>query len=321
MVVSRCCRPSGNSPLSASTNLVRWETSQHATPRTSVSWLPRSGWNRGNRAVAWMEHGMTDGANIQAAFDHLASRAQAGDAEATELMTAHGDLWMYWHIRGSTSAPARMPRTSSKSRRSHEGRARLLITAGLASWTLRSNQQALEEWSEAYRIAEDLGDRHTMANATVGLAVGNIGIDLARPSLGLQGHRVGPGARLPLPPIPSPGFDGVHAISGDAENSQGPIRGSAVHPGPTGRLPGRWHFAWRPGPAGRNGRRNRRSPSCTSGPGRCFGRLGIGPKRPVLGEMAWSYLAHGDSGRARHSFLTRLRPTKTSAASRALGSR
>jgi predicted ATPase len=178
----------------------------------------------GIEQLAWMERGMTDEANIQAAFDHLASRAQAGDAEATELgMTAHGDLWMYWHIRGKHLSARKYARSFLEiSREPTRGRARLLITAGLASWTLRNNQQALQEWSEAYRIAEDLGDRHTKANATVGLAVGHIGIDLNKAlHWAAEGIELGRALDYPFHLSQILGFDGIlHAISGDAETAK-----------------------------------------------------------------------------------------------------
>lgn len=251
---------------------------------------------------------MTDEANIQAAFDHLASRAQAGDAEATELgMTAHGDLWMYWHIRGKHLSARKYARSFLEvSLEPTRGRARLLMTAGLASWTLRSYHQALAEWSEAYLIAENLGDRHTMANATVGLAVGHIGIDLDK-GLHWASKGIDLGRELDYPFHLSQVlfFDGVlHAISGDAEtakaryeealsiqDSRGDLQGAGLSLGGLAQL------------AAMGGdiegaivlyERSRAA----------FEAVGDRAEEArVLGEMAWTYLAHGDSGRARHTFL------------------
>jgi tetratricopeptide (TPR) repeat protein len=255
-----------------------------------------------------MERGMTDEANIQAAFDHLASRAQAGDAEATELgMTAHGDLWMYWHIRGKHLSARKYARSFLEvSREPTRGRARLLITAGLASWTLRNNQQALEEWSEAYRIAEDLGDRHTKANATVGLAVGHIGIDLDKAlHWASKGIELGRALDYPFHLSQILGFDGIlHAISGDAEtararyeealsiqDSRGDHQGAGISRGGLAQL------AAMSGDIEGALELYERSRAA-------FEALGDRAEEArVVGEMAWTYLAHGDSGRARHTFL------------------
>jgi predicted ATPase len=262
----------------------------------------------GIEQLAWMERGMTDEANIQAAFDHLTSRAQAGDAEATELgMTAHGDLWMYWHIRGKHLSARKYARSFLEvSREPTRGRARLLITAGLASWTLRNNQQALEEWSEAYRIAEDLGDRHTKANATVGLAVGHIGIDLDKAlHWASKGIELGRALNYPFHLSQILGFDGIlHAISGDAEtartryeealsiqDSRGDHQGAGISLGGLAQL------AAMSGDVEGALELYERSRAA-------FEALGDRAEEArVLGEMAWTYLAHGDSGRARHTFL------------------
>jgi tetratricopeptide (TPR) repeat protein len=255
-----------------------------------------------------MERGMTDEANIQAAFDHLASRAQAGDAEATELgMTAHGDLWMYWHIRGKHLSARKYARSFLEiSKEPTRGRARLLITAGLASWTLRNNQQALEEWSEAYRIAEDLGDRRTMANATVGLAVGHIGIDLDK-ALHWAAEGIELGRELDYPFILSLilSFDGIlHAISGDAETAKARYEEALSiqdsrgdHQGGGLSLGGLAQLAAMGGDIKESLELYERSRAA-------FEALGDRAEEArVLGEMAWTYLAHGDSERARHTFL------------------
>ena len=262
----------------------------------------------GTEQLAWMGRAMTDEANMQAAFDHLASRAQAGDAKAAELgMIGYGDLWMYWHIRGKHLSARKYALSLLEiSKEPTRGRARLLITAGLASWTLRSNQQALEEWSEAYRIAEDLGDRHTMANATVGLALGHIGIDLEK-ALDWASKSIELGRELDYPFQLSQalGFDGVlHAISGDLETAKARYEEALSieesrgdHQGAGISLGGLAQLAAMGGDI--EGALALYERSLAS-----FEALGDRAEEArVLGEMAWTYLAHGDSGRARHTFL------------------
>jgi predicted ATPase len=262
----------------------------------------------GTEQLAWMERGVTDEPNIQAAFDNLASRAQAGDAEAAKFgMTAHGDLWMYWHIRGKHLSARNYARSFLEvSKEPTRGRARLLITAGLASWTLRHYQQALEEWSEAYHIAEELGDRHTMANATVGLAVGHIGMDLERAlHWAATGIELGRELDYPFHLSQILSFDGIlHAISGDVETararyeealsiqeSRGDHEGAGISRGGLAQL------AAMGGDIKEALELYERSRAA-------FEAVGDRAEEArVLGEMAWSYLAHGNSETARYAFL------------------
>jgi tetratricopeptide (TPR) repeat protein len=110
------------------------------------------------RSVA---RGIAEEANVQAAFDALLSAARGGDAEAAERgMQMSGDLWMYWHLRGK-NVTAREVATAfldaNAAAPSTVGRAGALTTVGLASWMLGEYAQSLDEWSQAYAIAEEIG--------------------------------------------------------------------------------------------------------------------------------------------------------------------
>ena len=262
----------------------------------------------GTDQLAAMELGVREEANITAAFNFLTDRTRDGDAEAAELgMSAHGDLWMYWHIRGKhVSAREFAERFLKGPTEPSRARARVLNTAGISSWTLRDYQRALEEWSESYRVAEEIGDRQTMGNAAVGLAVGHIGFDLDKAlAWAATGTDLGRELDYPFHLSQVLAFDGIlHAISGDADaavvrleealsiqESRGDNEGAGIALGGLALLASMsgdhakaldWYFRSRA----------------------AFEAVGDRAEEArVLGEMAWSHLANGDSTTARAVFL------------------
>lgn len=262
----------------------------------------------GTAQLESMERGVTEEPNILAAFDHLVDLAREGNAEAAELgMNAHGDLWMYWHIRGKhLSARDYSHKFLDLATEPSWGRARVLNTLGLASWTLRQYEQALAEWQESYTMAQELGDTHTMANATVGLTVGNIGIDLDE---GLSWAAIGTalGRELDYPFHLSQvlTFDGiVHAISGDPKGATTRLeealsiqQSRGDHEGGGISLSALAQVAAMSGDTTAALDLYERSLAS-------FEAVGDRAEEArVLGEMAWTHLAHGDSATARQVFL------------------
>jgi predicted ATPase/class 3 adenylate cyclase len=135
--------------------------------------------------VAAIELGVVEDANVRAALDFLLSRARLGDVESAELgMRMCGDLWMFWHIRSKhlsareyalgfldTTAGARPPTIE---------RSKALRAGALASWTLGHYEKSVEQYREAFDVAQQHGDEREMALAALGLGLGYLGIDMAR---------------------------------------------------------------------------------------------------------------------------------------------
>ncbi|MEP6665382.1 MAG: adenylate/guanylate cyclase domain-containing protein [Nocardioidaceae bacterium] len=262
----------------------------------------------GTEQLAWMERGVTDEPNIQAALDNLVDRAAAGDVGAAELgMTACGDLWLFWHIRGKhLSARDYAGAFLELSTVPTRGRARVLNTAGIASWTLRQYERSLDEWSESRRIAEEVGDGRTMANATACLGLGNIGIDLDE-GLSWTAASIGLGRELdyPFSLSLSLAIDGIlHAISGDAATATARYQEALSIQEPRGdhegaglSLSGLAQLAAIAGDGEGALELYERSRAA-------FEAVGDRAEEArVLGEMAWTYLAHDDAETAHRIFL------------------
>jgi predicted ATPase len=258
--------------------------------------------------LAWMERGIADEPNLQAAFDDLMARAAAGDGTAAErAMASFGDLWMYWHIRGkhlsARDTAARILAASPTG--GTRARARLLLTAGLADWTLRHYERANELWGESQRIAAELDDRPTMANAATCLAVGHLGFDLDE-ALAWSARAIALGRELNYPFALSQvlGFDGIlRTVAGDPDaarasyqealaiqEARGDQEGAGISFGGLAQLAGMR------GEAATAIDLYERSRAA-------FEAVGDRAEEArVLGESAWNYLAQGDSDMARQRF-------------------
>jgi predicted ATPase len=258
--------------------------------------------------LAWMERGIADEPNLQAAFDDLAARAATGDGEAAErAMASFGDLWMYWHIRGkhlSARDVATRILAASPTERTR-GRARLLLTAGLADWTLRHYERANEQWGESHRIASELDDRPTMANAATCLAVGHLGFDLSEAlSWSVRAIERGRELNYPFALSQALGFDGIlHAVAGDTDIARASYEEALSIQEPRGdqegagiSLGGLAQLAGMRGDAAMALDLYERSRAA-------FEAVGDRAEEArVLGESAWTYLAQGDTDMARQRF-------------------
>jgi predicted ATPase/class 3 adenylate cyclase len=115
----------------------------------------------GTEQVAGLERGIREEENLGAALDTLLASARAGDADALELgLQIAGDLWMYWHIRGKNITAqdyAGAFLAADQSRTPSAARAAALLTAALGSWMTGKIERAAEEWREAALVAEEAG--------------------------------------------------------------------------------------------------------------------------------------------------------------------
>ena len=136
----------------------------------------------GTDQVGFLERGIGEEGNLQAALDSLLTMARDGDASACEWgMQLCGDLYLYWHIRGK-NLTAREYAVSffdaDTGGAPTLGRAGALLTTGLASWVLGEFERANDECAEAHRIAAELtADRELCISAFLG-GLGQIGFDL-----------------------------------------------------------------------------------------------------------------------------------------------
>jgi predicted ATPase len=262
----------------------------------------------GTAQLASMEVGIADEANLQAAFNDLVARASAGDGAAAErAMVAFGYLWMYWHIRGkhlsARELGARILAVSPPDRTI--GRARLLLTAGLAEWTLRSYERACEQWTESYGIADELGDRPLMARVAGGLALGYLGTDVKEAlTWSARGIELGRELDDPFPWAFALSFDGIlHTIVGDVVTARARYEAALAIQEPRGDLEGAGvslgglaQLAGMRGDAAAAIELYERSRDA-------FAVLGDRAEEArVIGEAAWIHLREGDHAIARQGF-------------------
>ena len=136
-----------------------------------------------------------------------------------------GDLYFYWHIRGKNITAREYAAAflaADTARTSTVGRAAALINAGLGSWILGEFQRAADEWSEAYRIAEERDAHHESCKAAFFQGLALLGIDLEAASrwtvLGVEAGRT---MGFTWGEALASTFDGiVHAVAGDADGAQ-----------------------------------------------------------------------------------------------------
>jgi predicted ATPase/class 3 adenylate cyclase len=262
----------------------------------------------GNEQLAWMERGVADEPNIQAALDNLVDRAGSGDIRAAVLgMAASAELYMFWHIRGKhLSAREYAGAFLAVSTEPTRERARALNTAGIASWALGHNELALEEWSECLRLGEEAGDRQTMANAMDGLSLGYIGIDVEKGlSWAARGIELCREIDYPFELSLTLALAGIlHTIAGDLETATACYREALSIQEPRGdregaglSLSGLAQLVEMAGDPELALELYRRSLAA-------FEAVGDRAEEArVLGEMAWTFLAHEDPDTARRMFL------------------
>ncbi len=130
----------------------------------------------GGGLVRALERGGLEEANIFVALDTLLQATRSGDAVALELgLRICGNMGMYWHIRGkNVSAREHAMRFlgEDSARVATTGRSRALLTSGLTLWITQDFQGAIEECTEANRIANDLNAprERCMSLIIIGLA-------------------------------------------------------------------------------------------------------------------------------------------------------
>ncbi len=135
----------------------------------------------GGDQVAAIRQGVDEDTNITMALDHLVGRAKAGDAAAAELaMQICGDLWMFWHVRGKhLSARQYAVELLALAEASESiGVVNTQITLGLAYWTLGQFPESVASWSEAHRLALEIGAAREEAIAAFSLMVGHLQLNL-----------------------------------------------------------------------------------------------------------------------------------------------
>jgi predicted ATPase/class 3 adenylate cyclase len=142
----------------------------------------------GTEQLAAIERGILEEDNLQAALDTLLAAARAGDAQALELgLQMSGDLYMYWHIRGKNltardNAAAFLQLSATPS----IGRVGALVTAGLGSWMAGQIERSKSEWTEAKELAQTLGAGRELCLANFSLALALLLLD---PPAGLAAAR------------------------------------------------------------------------------------------------------------------------------------
>jgi len=278
----------------------------------------------GTRQLAWMERGVAEESNIHAALDHLAVQASAGNTVAAERgMTANGDLWMYWHIRGRhVSALDHSVTFLESSVERTRGRARALNTAGISCLTLGRGEEAVAYATEAYDIAEELGDTHTQSAASVILAVVNMFTDLDA-SMSWASRSLALLRDLDHPFVLSLtlSFDGVfHALAGKSETATHRLEEALAiqqqrgdHEGSGISLAGLAMLA--------NGRGDTETALDLYARSLAAYEM-VGDRAEearVLDEQAWTYMAHGDSEGARTTFFESARAYEDVGSVRGIG--
>jgi predicted ATPase/class 3 adenylate cyclase len=262
----------------------------------------------GTEQLDWMERGVSEEPNLLAALDHLYTLAKGGDDTAAELgAAAVGDLWLYWHIRGKHLSARDYARDFlSLVQGPSRGRARALVTAGLASLTLANPAGAIEELLEAHAIGVELDDRYVVIAALVCLVVSSMMLGSERAGeYAIEGMARSEGEDFPMLRGLMLAFDGIfHFATGDGEGALSRYeealsvqRRRGDHEGAGVSLAAMAALA---GSRGETAKALELYRSAQSS----FEKVGDRAEEArVLGEMAWTYLAAGDPPSARRSFL------------------
>jgi predicted ATPase/class 3 adenylate cyclase len=281
----------------------------------------------GTEQSAAIERGIREEENLSAALETLLASAKAGDADALECgLQMVGDLWMYWHIRGKNvtaqehaGAFLAVDPTGAPS----AGRAAALLTAALGSWMTGRIDNAEREWEEAVRVAEAADAPREQCIAAV-----------CQASLGLLGRDPGTAARsaeVGIELCRAHGFDWVLGVglvfdgmlsaqAGDVEKARARFTEALAIQEPRGDLEGSGmalgglaSLAAHRGDAAEALDLYARSLSA-------FESIGDrGEEARTLSEMAWTYLASGDTTLARRRFADSVQAHTDIASMRGVG--
>ncbi len=267
----------------------------------------------GGDQVGAIQRGVAEDTNITAALDQLLGRATAGDAGAAELaMQICGDLWMFWHVRGKHLSARQYALELLAVASATDGGATetigvmdTQITLGLAYWTLGQFSESVESWTEAHRLALDLGAARQEAIAAFCLMVGYLPLDLPAAVRWSETARAAAGRSNDWARGFSLGFAGAVAATGgdlagatamftDALEIQqriGDYEGAGISQGGLALI------------AGLSGELER-SLDLYEQSLAAYETIGDRAEEArILGEMAWIYLKQGNIARARIRFL------------------
>ncbi|MDP9235564.1 MAG: tetratricopeptide repeat protein [Actinomycetota bacterium] len=198
---------------------------RHAAHFAKVAGELRSG-IEGYDQVGSIERGVLEDADLRAGLDFLLNRAKDGDSVSAERgLQMCGDLWFYWHIRSKHLSARDYVRGFLDSVTSDVptlGRSNALRSLGLASSTLGHFEEAIEQYLESYRVAQELNGDHEMALAALLLGIDLLTVDMDRAfewsreaidRSRAQNYKSALGFALT--------FDGIlHAVSGDAATAE-----------------------------------------------------------------------------------------------------
>ena len=120
-----------------------------------------------------LQAGRADDANLHAALHWLLSKARAGDAAALEqglLLAGHLD-W-YWHMNGqhlTARALLEALLALAASRPPSRGRALANLAAGMVATVTGEWERSLREWTAGFEDGEATGDREAAAEGRMGM--------------------------------------------------------------------------------------------------------------------------------------------------------
>ena len=279
---------------------------QHAAHYTALAADIRAG-IEGTVQVDAITCGIVEESNLQDALETLSRAAETGDAEARESgLQLCGDLWLYWHIRGKHLTARTVSSRFLNEATAGNAKATCHVTAGLASWTLGQYEQANEEYSEAYRLAGEVGDERVRCIAAFmwGLGLLQFDIDLARERTA-EAIELGRAIGFTWGEGFAGAIDGIlQSVAGDLELARtryaealtiqqqlGDHEGAGVSLGGLAALAaGRDEIALA---------LDLYAQSLTA-----FATIGDRAEEArILSEVAWTYLAHDDAAAARVHFL------------------
>jgi predicted ATPase/class 3 adenylate cyclase len=265
----------------------------------------------GTAQLASVERGIAEEGNLQAALDTLLAGARRGDAELCEAgLRLAGDLWMYWHIRGKNVTARDYSEAflaADAKRTPSAGRAATLLNVALGSWMMGEVERAAEKWNEVYRIAEEADAGRELCMGAVGQgSLGLLGADLDT-ALGWTALGIERSRELGFSWSHGVGlvFQGMlHALGGDGETARAEFMEALEMQERTGDREGAGMSLG--GLASLAAQRGNAEEALD-----LYGRslaefeaIGDrGEEARTLSEMAWTYLASGDTTRACRRFL------------------
>jgi predicted ATPase/DNA-binding CsgD family transcriptional regulator len=279
---------------------------RHARHYTALAADIRAG-IEGTAQVDAITSGIVEEGNLQDALETLSRAAEAGDADARESgLRLCGDLWLYWHIRGKHLTARKVSSWFLDGATGSNAKATCHVTAGLASWTLGQYEQANEEYSEASRLAGEVGDERVRCIAAFmwGLGLLQFDIDLARQRTA-EAIELGRAIGFPWGEGFAGAIDGIlQTVAGDLELARTRYADALAlqqrlgdHEGAGLSLGGLAALA-----AGRD--ETALALDLYAQSLAAFATIGDRAEEArILSEVAWTYLAHDDAAAARAHFL------------------